>query len=57
MKIKKESPKVKLDTRMSEKFLDLRTAEKNLILQKLDENIKLRELTVEKRFKKQLEQL
>ena len=57
MKIKKESPKVKPEMKLSEEFLDLRTTEKNLILQKLDENIKLRELPVDKRFKKQLEQL
>jgi len=57
MKIKKESPKVKPELKMSKEFLDLRTTEKNLILQKLEENIKLRELSVEKRFKKQLERL
>jgi len=57
MKIKKESPKVKPELKLSKEFLDLRTTEKNLILKKLDENIKLRELSVEKRFKKQLEQL
>ena len=57
MKIKKESPKVKPELKLSEEFLDLRTTEKNLVLKKLDENIKLRELSVEKRFKKQLEQL
>ncbi len=57
MKIKKETPKIKLDFKMSEEFLDLRSTKDNLIIQKLEENIKLRELSVEKRFKRQLEQL
>ncbi|MBW2985884.1 hypothetical protein KY333_00790 [Candidatus Woesearchaeota archaeon] len=57
MKIKKETPKIKLDIKMSEEFLDLRTTQENSIVKKLEENIKLRELSVEKRFKRQLEQL
>ena len=57
MKIKKETPKIKLDFKLSEEFLDLRSMRDNLIIKKLEENIKLRELSVEKRFKRQLEQL
>lgn len=57
MRIKKETPKIKLDLKLSEEFLDLRSMKENLVLKKLEESIKLRELSVEKRFKKQLEQL
>ena len=57
MKIKKETPKIKLDFKMSQDFLDLRTTQENLIVKKLEENIKMRELSVKERFKRQLEQL
>jgi len=56
MRIKKETPKIKIDLKLSEEFLDLRSTKENLLLKKLEETIKLRELPIEKRFKRQLEQ-
>lgn len=52
----REKKEIKLDTKLSDKFLDLKVVSNNAVLEHLDEQIKMRELPIEAKIKKSLRQ-
>lgn len=54
--MKLEKKEIKLDTKLTDKFLDLKVVSGNAVLEHLDEQIRLREMPIEAKIKKSLRQ-